>query len=219
MFVLQLELRALDRRTWSRLPRLSATHRRWADGKEDRVAGDITALLARARAGDEAAAREVLPLVHGELHRLALQRMRQQPANHTLQPTDLVNEAFVKLFHGADGTIHDRAHFMALAATTMRSILVDHARHKGRDKRSADGERVVLDEVVIAYEDRSVDLIALHEALERLAQWDAELVKLVELRFFAGLSVDEVARLAGKSRRTTERELQVARHWLARELA
>jgi len=196
-------------------------------------ADDLTVLLVRARKGDTQAAARLMPIIEAELRRMAHQRMREQHRGHTLQTTALMNEAYIRLFGSpgmldaqrdgcADGyipgAIRDRHHFMALAAATMRSILVDHARRKRREKRTPVGERVLLDELVDAYQERSADLVALGEALDRLAQADPALVRVVELRFFGGLPVAEVARTLGMSQRTAERELQTARAWLKHAL-
>jgi len=179
---------------------------------------DVNELLRRARAGDDAAAEQLMALIYDELRHMAHQRMRGQRPGHTLQTTALINEAFLKLFGGKEQAIQDRGHLLATLATMMRSILVDHARRKKREKRPPEEKRLVLDQLVLAYEERSTDLVALGEKLEELGAKDPGLLRIVDLRFFAGLPVEEVADIVGKSKRTVERELLVARAWLKQAL-
>ena len=178
---------------------------------------DLTLLVRKMRSGDAAAAEQLWPLVYGELHRLARRAMARQRSDHTLQATGLLHEAFLKLCSGSSD-VQDRAHFLLVAASAMRSVLVDHARARGRTKRAPQGERVVLDGLLEAVEERSHDIIALQEALERLAQRDPLMTKLVDLRFFAGLSVSEAAQVLGISPRQAAREWATARAWLHKEL-
>jgi RNA polymerase sigma factor (TIGR02999 family) len=166
-----------------------------------------------------AEAREALyPLVYGELRDAAARAMRRERADHTLQPTALVNEAWLKLSAGAGVEWRDRNHFVGIAARAMRQVLVDHARSRQAEKRGGDRERVVLDEASSPFESPDLDLVALDEALERLAENDAELGRMVELRFFAGLTVPETAEVMGVSHRRVERGWAVARSWLHGEL-
>jgi RNA polymerase sigma factor (TIGR02999 family) len=167
---------------------------------------------------DPAAAGRVFELVHGELHRLAANLMRRERPDHTLQPTALVNEAYLRLVDGTRVEWQNRAHFFGIAARAMRQILVDHARMRAAEKRGGGWERVTLDEQLMPNVASEVDLTELDDALTRLGGLDERMARIVELRFFAGLTVDEVAHVLGISRRTVEREWRVAKMWLAREL-
>lgn len=180
----------------------------------------ITLLLSAWRAGDPTALERLLPLVSAELHRLAANYMRHERPGHTLQTTALVNEAYLRLVdqQGAGGW-QDRAHFFASAATIMRHILVDYARRQHREKRGGEGARKVsLDQVTIASQEKSEELIALDEALDRLELLDARQCKVVELRYFSGLSVEETAEVLKISPVTVMHEWRTARAWLKREL-
>ncbi|MBL8858090.1 MAG: sigma-70 family RNA polymerase sigma factor [Planctomycetes bacterium] len=175
-------------------------------------------LFARSRAGDTAARDELFAFVHSGLHAIARAEMAKQHGSHTLQATALVNEAYLKLgIHAAAGAT-DRAHFMRLAGRAMRQILVDHARRKSAQKRADPGLRVELDDLVGEYERRSGGLVELEEAIARLQAKDPELVQLIELRFFAGRSMDEVAEVLGISPRSAARRWEVARLFLKGEL-
>jgi RNA polymerase sigma-70 factor (ECF subfamily) len=178
---------------------------------------DLTLLVRKLRSGDVAAAERLWPLVYDELRRLARRAMARQRPYHTLQTTGLLHEAYLKLCSGTLD-VQDRAHFLLVAASAMRSVLVDHARARARAKRAPVGERVLLDSLLEAVEQRAHDVIALQEALERLAQRDPRMAKLVDLRFFAGLSVGESAKVLGMSPRQAAREWATARAWLHREL-
>lgn len=175
----------------------------------------VTVLLQRMASGDARAADELLPLVYAELHELAASLMRGQGPDHTLQPTALIHEAWLR-FSG--GSFDNREHFAAVAAKAMRSVLVDHARGKQTEKRGGALERAPLDAVAEVFAERAPDMLALDGALERLARMDPELAKIVELRFFAGLSVEETARTLGSSTASVTRSWRVARMWLLREL-
>ena len=177
----------------------------------------VTRLLVDVRLGRRDALDRLLPLVHDELHRIAAGYMRRERADHTLQPTALVNEAYLRLVDQRDVEWRDRAHFLGVAAQLMRMILVDHARARRAAKR-AGGERVPLDETVLVGGERDVDLLALDEALERLAALDPRLGRVVELRYFGGLTTREAAEVLGISTATVEREWATARGWLRREL-
>lgn len=179
-----------------------------------------TLLLSRARDGDGSAAEALFPLVYAELRRLAGHYMAHQGAAHTLQPTALVNEAYLKLVDVDAARLSDRAHFFRLAASAMRSVLVDHARGKGRAKRGGDRLRVTLDQPLAgpAPDGEGHDLLDLDEALQRLADMDAQLATIVELRFFAGLGHTEIAAQLEVSTRTVERAWRVARAWLSNDL-
>src|ERR1700749_1061533 len=153
---------------------------------------EVTDLLIEWNNGSPEAAEKLLPLVEAELHRIAANHMRHEGPGHTLQTTALVNEAYLKLVDQEQVRWQNRAHFFALASTLMRRILLDHARARRRVKRGGDTVHVDLDEVAVISPEKSEELIALDEALERLADFDATKSKVVELRFFGGLSVEEV---------------------------
>ncbi len=182
-------------------------------------APDPTELLRSASAGESQAAEALYGIVQGELTRVARALMSSERAEHTLQATALVNEAWLRLFKpGAAHQWSDRAHFLRTAATAMRHVLVDHARARGRDKRGG-GEPAALDAALEELEaGGQTDVVALHDALERFAQIDALGARIVELRFFAGLTIDETARVLDVSTPTVERGWRAARLWLARAL-
>jgi RNA polymerase sigma factor (TIGR02999 family) len=178
----------------------------------------ISQLLADWANHDPAARDRLLPIVYEELRRLAHHYMRGERDGHTLQTTALVNEAYLRLA-GIDGLQwRDRAHFFAMVATLMRRVLVDHARQRGRDKRGAGVSVTSLDEHAIA-PSPAVDVVALDEALERLTAVDPQQGRVVELRFFAGLSVKETAEALGISAATVKRDWSTAKLWLYNELA
>jgi RNA polymerase sigma factor (TIGR02999 family) len=180
---------------------------------------DATALLARASAGDSAAAHELLPLVYSQLRALAGSYYRGQAADHTLQPTALVHEAYLKLVHVPERRWQDRVHFCAVAATAMRQILHDRARRRRAAKRGGDARREPLEQLESPSKSAPVDMVALDEALERLQELDARQARLVELRFFGGLTNSEVAQILQVSSRTVEKEWRRVRAWLSRELS
>jgi RNA polymerase sigma factor (TIGR02999 family) len=181
-------------------------------------AQDITRLLRAWSAGDESALGQLAPLVESELHRLAQRYLRQERPGHTLQPTALVNEAYLRLLDWKNVDWQNRAHFMGMAATMMRRILVDHARHHSFLKRGGEAIKVSLDAEQIVSSERDPDLIALDEALTRLAEIDARKSQVIELRFFGGLSVEEAAEVMKISPRTVKREWSLAQAWLHCEL-
>jgi RNA polymerase sigma factor (TIGR02999 family) len=160
----------------------------------------------------------LLPLVYQELRRLAASYLRRERPGNTLQPTALVNEAYLRLLKDRPDRWQNRAHFCAIAAHSMRQILIERARARGAQKRGGARARVTLDEALVAGGDRSIDLVALDEALERLAAFDPDQARLVELRFFGGLTVEETAAAMNISPATVKRHWTVARAWLAREL-
>ncbi len=180
--------------------------------------GEVTRLLAAIGEGSDDAIEALLPLVYDELRRLAGLYLRGERAEHTLQPTALVHEAYLKLIDQRTAGWNDRAQFLGVAAQAMRRILVDHARRTKAVKRSAKGERVPLDDAVAYFEQRGEDLVSLDRALARLGAVDERKAKIVELRFFGGLTVDEAADVLGLSRRSTEREWTLARAWLRGEI-
>ncbi len=176
-------------------------------------------MLAQVRAGSEAASGELLQLLYGELRDVARRCMEREQADHTLQPTALVHEAWLRLFGGAETpSWESRAHFVHTAARSMRRVLIDHARARQSAKRGAGARPEPLDRTIAWFEERSIELLDLDRALERLEGFDAELAHLVELRFFGGLSVPEIAPLLGVSVPTVERRWRVARGWLRGEL-
>jgi RNA polymerase sigma factor (TIGR02999 family) len=183
----------------------------------DRGEGDVTQLLALWRAGDGDALGRLMPLVYEELRAIAERRLMHERRGHTLQPTALVHEAYLRLV-GADLTLEDRAHFLALAARTMRHILVDHARAHGRNKRGGGAVAVTLDELSAAAPQRGEDIIALDEALGQLAAIDERKARVIELHFFGGLTYDETAQALHISPATVDRDLRMARAWLFRAL-
>lgn len=160
----------------------------------------------------------LLPVVYQELRRLAASYLRRERPGQTLQPTALVHEAYLRLLKDRPDRWQNRAHFCAIAAHSMRQILIERARARGALKRGGGGPRVTLDEALVADGERSIDLVALDEALDRLAQFDREQARLVELRFFGGLTVEETAEAMKISPATVKRHWAVARAWLAREL-
>ena len=179
----------------------------------------VTRLLDAAATGDRQAAAAILPLVYDELRKLAAARMAVESPDHTLQPTALVHEAYLRLIGPADADRWDnRGHFFAAAAEAMRRILVDAARYKKREKHGGGRARVELDGLPAASENPRHDLVALDFALNRLAVEDPHAARLVELRHFAGLTVPESARVLGVSARTADRLWSYARAWLLREL-
>lgn len=183
-----------------------------------RANDDITILLQRMRGGDRAAEAVLLEALYHELHGRADRLMRGQPADHTLEATALVHEAYMRLIGPQCEPYNDRGHFLAVAAKAMRSVLVDHSRRKDRRKRRAPGKRLELDPLTIGCDDHVFDLLALNEALERLEGFDPEMARAVEMRFFGGLSLEECAAMLGMARRTFERHWQATRAWLYAEL-
>ena len=179
----------------------------------------VTELLAAWRAGSDSALDQLVPLVEGELRRLARGYLRRERAGHVLQTTALVNEAFVRLLGWEDVNWQNRAHFLAMAAQLMRHVLVDIARRRAR---SADGTRMLvvdLSEAAQVGRDRSRDLVALDDALRELTEHDQRKAQIVELRFFGGLTLDEIAEVIGVAPITVSREWAKARAWLHREVA
>ncbi len=182
------------------------------------AAGEVTQLLADLQDGRSDAVSQLIPLVYEELHQLAGQRMRHERSDHTLQATALLHEAYRRLLNQPERTWQNRTHFIAVAAQVMRRILIDHARARRTAKRGGALHRVTLEEPLLLTPDRPEELIALDDALERLAQFDARQSRVVELRYFGGLSVEETAEALGISPRTVKREWSVARAWLHREV-
>jgi RNA polymerase sigma factor (TIGR02999 family) len=180
--------------------------------------GAVTALLRAWSDGDDGALARLTPLVETELRRLARGYMSRERRGHTLQPTALVNEAFLRLTDAQQVRWQDRAHFLGISARLMRRVLVDHARARGFRKRGGGARRVTLDEGLIASPEPALDLVALDRALEALAADDVRKSRVIELRFFGGLSVEETAEVLHVSPQTIKRDWRLAKLWLLREL-
>jgi len=179
---------------------------------------DVTLLLQAWSEGDPSAPEKLAPLIYAELHRLARRSMRREHAQHTLETGALLNEAYLRLADWKNARWENRAHFYGVAAHIMRRVLVDHARSRGFQKRGGGERPVALDENLVASPERGPDLVALDEALDRLAKMDSRKGKVVELRFFAGLSVEETAAVLDVSPFTVIRDWNLAKAWLHREL-
>ncbi|HEX4950287.1 MAG TPA: sigma-70 family RNA polymerase sigma factor [Blastocatellia bacterium] len=179
---------------------------------------EVTQLLQAWNAGDRAALEQLIPLVNAELHHLAVHYMRRQAPDHVLQATALVNEAWLKLIDWQAATWQSRAHFFGVAAQLMRRILVDEARRQQAEKHGGNALRVSMSDVERLARKKSHDLLALDDALQALAEFDERRSRIVELRFFGGLSVEETAEVLGVSPRTIAREWRLAQAWLYREL-
>jgi RNA polymerase sigma factor (TIGR02999 family) len=177
----------------------------------------ITQLLERWSQGDEKALDELMPLVYDELHRLAGAYLRRERREHTLQPTALINETYLKLIDQRQPNWKNRAQFFGVAAQLMRRILVDHARRHHAGKRGGDRFNVSLRNVGAFGNQPDADLLTLHDALDQLAKIDPEQSRLVELRFFGGLTIEETAEVMEVSHATVEREWKIAKAWLKRE--
>jgi RNA polymerase sigma factor (TIGR02999 family) len=180
---------------------------------------EITRLLVAWGDGDESALEELTPLVHEELHRLAHHYMGRERPGHTLQTTALVNEAYVRLIDWKNVRWQNRAHFFAVSAQLMRRILVDFARSRGYQKRGGGAQATTLDDAAFVSDEKGADMVALDEALVSLAELDARQSKVVELRFFGGLSIEEAAEVLNVSPGTVRRDWSLARAWLHRELS
>lgn len=178
----------------------------------------ITILLQRLRSGDRSAESELLPIVYQHLHALAEKQFRVERKGHTLQPTALLSELYLRMIRDTSIEWRNRAHFYALAAETIRRILVDHARAVNANKRPKPGQRIQIDDVIIYSDDRAYEVLMINEALERLRAWDPRQARVVELRFFAGLSVEETASVLGVSERTVKTDWKMARAWLSATL-
>jgi len=181
--------------------------------------GDVTRILEGAQQGERTAAEQLLPLIYDELRKLAAARMANESAGHTLQPTALVHEAWLRLAgKDADVQFANRAHFFAAAAEAMRRILIERARRKGAEKRGGDRQRIDLDKVDVAVDADDDTLLLVNEALEKLAQEDANAAEVAKLRFFGGLTLEEAAQVLGVTKRTADRYWAFARVWLFDEM-
>jgi RNA polymerase sigma-70 factor, ECF subfamily len=180
--------------------------------------GDVTSLLRRLQAGDRSAGESLLELVYHELRRLASACMRPERIDHTLQPTALVHEAWLRLIDQREWNLENRTHFFRIAAQVMRRILIDYARAANAEKRGGAYHVVSLDNAIVVAVEHPAELLDVHRALERLEKLDPRRAELAEMRFFAGLSIDEIAELTGVTARTVDRQWRAARAWLGREL-
>jgi RNA polymerase sigma-70 factor (ECF subfamily) len=180
---------------------------------------EITRLLAACQGGDPGALEKLLPLVYDELHRQAMQFFSRERSGHTLQPTALVNEVYLRLVNQREANWQNRAQFFAIAAQMMRRILVSHARARQAAKRGGAEQRITFTEELSAAPEPDLNLLALDEALNKLEALDPQKSRMVELRFFSGLSVPETAEVMGVSPRTVDRQWQTAKAWLYREIA
>jgi RNA polymerase sigma factor (TIGR02999 family) len=180
---------------------------------------DVTALLGDWSRGNRTALSQLLPLVYAELRRVAARQLRNERPDHTLQPTALVHEAYIRLVDQRQVDWQNRAHFFGVAAQVMRRILVDHARRHGANKRGQGVRCVSMDEAQDVAAPNEIPVLALDHALDRLAKVDAELTRIVELRAFGGLTIEEAAHVLGVSPSTAKRDWRTAKAWLNRELA
>ena len=179
----------------------------------------VTQLLLDCSGGDQAAVDRLIPYVYDELHRLARRYIRQERAEHTLQATALVNEAYLRLVDQRQVRWQNRAHFFGIAAQLMRRILIDYARKRGYAKRGGGAVKIALDDGVTISQQRAADLVALDDALKQLTSIDLQQSRVVELRFFGGLTIEETAEVLKVSPDTVKREWSTAKAWLYREIA
>lgn len=180
---------------------------------------EVTRILREWSGGDPEAPSRLMPFVYDELRRLARAYLARERGGHTLQPTALVNEAYLRLVDQTRVSWRNRAHFYGIAASMMRRVLIDHARAHAAEKRGGTAVRLSLEDVQVPLEDRAAGLVALDEALERLAAMDERKCKVVEMRFFGGLTDEEIAEVLGVTTRTVLRDWKKARLWLYRELS
>jgi RNA polymerase sigma-70 factor (ECF subfamily) len=181
----------------------------------------ITELLRRVRAGESSASHELMPIVYGELRRIARQHLRKERRDHTLQPTALVNEVYLRIFEGSNPQFSDRAHFMAIVSRTMRGILVDYARARGSAKRGGHEQRIALDTGMATpgqNGDALVSLLDLDLAIEALARENPSPAQVIEMRYFGGMTAEETAEVVGRSVHIVQHELRFAHAWLRRRL-
>ena len=182
------------------------------------MASDITQLLKDYQGGKKDALDDLFPLVYDELRKLAASRMRSERGDHTLQPTALVHEAYLRLVEQHSADWQNRAHFFGLAAEMMRRILVNHAVKNNAEKRFGNQTRLALDEIVDFTGGADINLVSLDEALNKLAEFDPKQAKIVELKFFGGLTNEEIAEVTGVSDSTVKREWRIAKAWLHEQL-
>ena len=179
---------------------------------------ELTQLLIDWSNGDQAAIDKLMPLVYEELRRLARHYMRRERPGHTLQTSALINEAYMRLVDQQNISWKNRAHFFGISARLMRQILVDHARAHNNAKRGGDQQKVPLDDIASLSKNRAYEIVALDDALQSLSTIDPQQTKIVELRFFGGLTIEETAEVLGISHATVEREWSMARAWLRKEM-
>lgn len=183
------------------------------------MAHDITRLLQEWKEGDQTAVDRLFPIVYSELKRQARSYLNKERVNHTLQPTALVHEVYLRLINLNQIKWDNRAHFYAISATTMRRILVDHAREVAADKRGGNMQRITLERIQIADEQKATDLLELDKALDKLAEIEQRKAQVVEMNFFGGLNQKEIAEVLQINEKTVQRDLKFARLWLYRELS
>lgn len=181
--------------------------------------GQVTSLLAAWGKGDQNALNELMPLVYNELHRMARRAWSSQDQANTLQPTALIHEAYLRLAGADTASYQNRSHFFAVACTAMRQILVNHAKSRLAGKRGSGQIKVSLDDAEPAVHQEAAEVVALHEALERLQAFDERKSRVVEMRYFGGLSIEETAEALGVSIITVNRDWRLARTWLLREMS
>jgi RNA polymerase sigma factor (TIGR02999 family) len=180
---------------------------------------EVTAILREWSGGDREAAERLFPMVYDELKRQALRFISRERKDHTLQPTALVHEAYLRLVDQTVLKAENRTHFFSIAARLMRQILVDHARQKNAEKRGGSAERLSLEDVDVAPEESAADILSLHEALARLETLDQRKARVVEMRFFGGMNEAEIAEVLGVNEKTVRRDWQFAKLWLFRALS
>jgi RNA polymerase sigma factor (TIGR02999 family) len=180
---------------------------------------EVTQLLSRWSEGDRTALDRLVPEVYSQLRRMAARYLRKERPEHTLQPTALVHEAFMKLVDQREVHWQNRAHFFGVAAQLMRRVLVDHARERAAEKRGGGLRHVTLDDALAIGASNQIDILAVDDALNRLAAIDPDQVRIVELRFFGGLTIEETAEVLGWSSGSVKREWQVAKAWLQRDIS
>jgi RNA polymerase sigma-70 factor (ECF subfamily) len=185
---------------------------------DNAIQGELTRLLGDWSNGDPTALEKLTPLVYGELRKLARFHMSREAPGHTLQPTGLINEAYMKLVELRQAEWKDRKHFFAAASQIMRHLLVDYARKKRSDKRGREAKRVPFEEAIAVSTETPVDILELDEVLDRLAAMDARKARIIELSFFGGLTVQEIANTLDISTSTVNRDLEFAKVWMAREI-
>jgi len=183
------------------------------------AAGEVSQLLERILDGDRSAEGRLFELLYHDLRRMAAYQLRRERSNHTLQPTALVHEVYVKIFRHTPPEARSRAHFIALAAQVMRRFLVDRARTKKTEKRGRHPQMISLEQALVYDERRSDELLAVHDALERLRAWAPRQSQIVEMRYFGGMSEEEIAEYLKISSRTVKRDWAMARAWLHAELS
>lgn len=184
----------------------------------DSSPAEVTSLLNQLADGDQEAAARLVPLVYNELRRIATARLRHERPDHTLQATALVHEAYMKLADQRDAKWQNRAQFFGVASQVMRRILVDYARGQQRLRRGGKQQKVAIDDVVLVSPDRTDELLTVNESLSKLEKLDPRQARVVELRYFAGLTIEEIAEVVGVASKTVTRELNMAKAWLYSEL-